>query len=100
MMEYTISVIFGIIILIILDYFLKTEVLKPNKGKIIFWSCGIIFWYLMELVAMNRWWVVFPKSISGIYLGFGIPIEELGCLIFWYLLILVPWEYFKKIIKY
>lgn len=98
-MEYTITAIVVLIVLALLDYFLKTDVLKPTKRKAIFWASGIIFWYIIEIMAIGRWWVIPPATISGIYLGFNIPIEELGCLIIWFLIILIPWEYFKKHMK-
>ncbi|UZE93914.1 MAG: hypothetical protein IB618_04110 [Candidatus Pacearchaeota archaeon] len=99
MMEYTITTIVGIVILILLDYFLKTEVLKFTKGKIIFWVSGIVFLYLIEIIAYGRWWVNFPEQITGITVGFGIPIEEFGCLVLWFLFILIPWQYLKKHMK-
>jgi len=97
MIENTIFIIAALIVCIILDQVLKTKIL--NKG----WPFFVLLtalWYVPEIMAINRsWWWINPDFVSGINIGFNIPIEEFLFLPLWLFIVLIPWQYFKKYIK-
>lgn len=104
MMEYLYFIVIALIILLWLDHTLKTKVYSKClhafcSKKIYFWIVILILFFIFENIAINRWLLVYPNKIAGIYLGFKVPIEELLFVISWIFLVLVPWEYFKKFLR-
>ncbi len=101
MMEYFYFDIIVLIALLSINSILKTKVFQKSSclfcsKRIYFWIVILTMFFTFEIIAINRWFIVYLDKISGIYLGFNVPIEELLFVIFWVLLTLIPWEYFKK----
>ena len=99
MMEYFYFDVIAILFLLLVDYFLRTGVVRWSKSSVSFWVVVIVMFYIFESIAIDRWWRIPFETTSGIFLGFGVPLEELLFTIFWVLLVLVPWEYLKKNVR-